>query len=116
MGDHSAHVPVFHAMQFFYFTSLLCLFNPIETMYGILSLKQSISLKNIFFSILCCFLTWMAVRNFTYEHLYLISDNRHYMFYIWNKFFKGRLLFREILSPVYVLSVYIVFSRFLGRY
>ena len=29
-----------------------------------------------------------AVHYFTYEHSYLLADNRHYPFYVWKNIFK----------------------------
>ena len=46
--------------------------------------------------------------------MYLISDNRHYMFYLWNKFFRRYFYLRYLLAPVYAFCFYTIFAQFLG--
>mmetsp|Transcript_18805 Transcript_18805/g.23823 ORF Transcript_18805/g.23823 Transcript_18805/m.23823 type:complete len:211 (+) Transcript_18805:718-1350(+) len=112
MGDHSAHSPVFHAMQIFYFSAIFCLFQPLLCVRTIIDFRYRRSQMFCFF--VATLVTLYCIRNYTYEHLYLLSDNRHYMFYIWNKFFRHKALFRQFLAPFYVVTLYITFFRFLG--
>lgn len=47
----------------------------------------------------------VIIHENTIVHPYLLADNRHYVFYIWNKFY-GRFAFaRYAMAPVYVLAV-----------
>lgn len=41
------------------------------------------------------------IKRFTYAHLYLISDNRHYTFYIWQRVFSRYPNSRFWLLPLY---------------
>ncbi|GFO42816.1 Dol-p-glc:glc(2)man(9)glcnac(2)-pp-dol alpha-1,2-glucosyltransferase [Plakobranchus ocellatus] len=49
---------------------------------------------------------WYLIRSFTYEHVYLLSDNRHYTFYFWSKIYKRHEFARYALIPVYLYSLY----------
>lgn len=41
----------------------------------------------------------------TIVHPYLLADNRHYTFYLWNKFYGKYELARYAIAPVYALSL-----------
>lgn len=41
----------------------------------------------------------------TIVHPYLLADNRHYTFYIWNKFYGKYALARYAIAPIYALSL-----------
>lgn len=41
----------------------------------------------------------------TIEHPYLLADNRHYTFYLWNRFYKKYEFARYIIIPVYLLAL-----------
>lgn len=42
--------------------------------------------------------------NHTYEHPFLLSDNRHYTFYVWRKFYRLHASARYLLIPAYCIS------------
>ncbi|KAJ2814815.1 glucosyltransferase [Coemansia erecta] len=44
----------------------------------------------------------IGVRWFTVEHPFLLSDNRHYTFYVWKNFFQRHWLLRYMYIPGYV--------------
>ena len=44
-----------------------------------------------------------AVHFFTYEHSYLLADNRHYPFYVWKNIFK--LVASVVVQVVVVYTV-----------
>lgn len=41
----------------------------------------------------------------TLVHPYLLADNRHYMFYVWNRFFGKYNFARFIVIPVYLIAL-----------
>lgn len=49
----------------------------------------------------------IVVRYNTIVHPYLLADNRHYVFYIWNRFY-GRSIVRYLLIPVYIFGLYVI--------
>lgn len=48
------------------------------------------------------------VKYNTEVHPYLLADNRHYTFYIWNRFYGRFNWFRYIMCPVYLVSILII--------
>lgn len=45
-----------------------------------------------------------VIHYFSYNHLYLLSDNRHFTFYIWRKWFLRGRMFKFFIIPTYLLS------------
>lgn len=57
---------------------------------------------------------YILLRRYSYAHPFLLADNRHYTFYVWNRFL-GRLPWlREALAPVYLYCGWLCYTR-LGR-
>ena len=48
----------------------------------------------------------LLVHNFTMEHRYLLSDNRHYTFYIWKDIIKRHETVRYLLVPGYLFAIF----------
>lgn len=51
--------------------------------------------------------TWIINVN-TIVHPYLLADNRHYMFYVWNKFYGKYWWARYSVVPIYLISLIIL--------
>jgi alpha-1,2-glucosyltransferase len=47
----------------------------------------------------------------TYEHAYLLADNRHYAFYIWNRVLRHRRWLRLCLVPLYVGGICVLGAK-----
>lgn len=47
----------------------------------------------------------IVVKFNTIVHPYLLADNRHYTFYVWNKFYGKYALARYAIAPMYALSL-----------
>lgn len=47
----------------------------------------------------------IIIRYNTIEHPYLLADNRHYTFYLWNRFYGKYEFARYIIIPLYLLSL-----------
>ncbi|KAG2234541.1 hypothetical protein INT48_007354 [Thamnidium elegans] len=95
LGDRSNHVAGFHFPQLFYYTSFLSFFAAPWTL-SISILTSMLTIKR-------------------YEHPFLLSDNRHYSFYVWKKIYKRHWTVRYLLTPVYVISSFVnihVFARY----
>ena len=56
-----------------------------------------------------------SIKYFTHEHLFLISDNRHYTFYIWSRLFKRYSLFRYLITPVYTICIVLLYFQIYDR-
>lgn len=51
----------------------------------------------------------------TIIHPYMLADNRHYLFYVWNKFYGRFWWFRFIMAPFYLLSMTILHQSISAR-
>lgn len=51
----------------------------------------------------------------TIIHPYMLADNRHYLFYVWNKFYGRYFWFRYIMAPFYSLSLIILYQSISSR-
>ena len=118
VGDRSAHAPVLHFPQFYYFLTF-SMFNLIldtnVILYSLSNFKQWIinQFKTPFTIIrflLINLIIIFTIYQFTYVHPYLVADNRHYTFYIWKNIFSRFYYSRFILLPVYVFSFWLIYS------
>lgn len=64
--------------------------------------------KHWIFSAFVTILFATVIYKNTIVHPYMLADNRHYLFYIWNKFYGRYWWFRFIMAPFYLLSIIIV--------
>jgi alpha-1,2-glucosyltransferase len=111
-GDASAHQPSLHIPQLFYFSLFTCIF-------GIAHLASVRGLKTTFHQLIIAhplrflaanIVCLLCVHYFTYEHAYLLADNRHYTFYIWRRLFKFNEYVRYALVPVYVFALMHIYN------
>ncbi|XP_055328026.1 putative Dol-P-Glc:Glc(2)Man(9)GlcNAc(2)-PP-Dol alpha-1,2-glucosyltransferase [Paramacrobiotus metropolitanus] len=111
VGDRSAHQPVIHISQLFYFASFVLFFaspfvcSPTKLQRFLAHCYQYplimiVALKGIL----------LSIKYFSYVHLYLISDNRHYIFYIWKRIFEKDERVKYILAPVYLYGLWAIFD------
>lgn len=130
LGDRSNHLAGLHFPQLFYYTSFLSFFAApwtlsITTLYNMLTIKRL--LVGIASSIISLYLIHHYTQVFVYslyiyiyyhiilthnilyryEHPFLLSDNRHYSFYIWKKIYKRHWAVRYLLTPVYIISSFL---------
>lgn len=61
--------------------------------------------RNIYNYFVISVLSVLAIHYYTYTHLYLISDNRHFTFYIFKKWFLRHPFYRYFTVPAYLLSI-----------
>ena len=118
VGDRSSHEACFNFPQFLYFTAFTLFFscfvllryvNVKKTLGIVLGVLTSIKL--LFASLVVMAVFFSAVHFFTYEHLYLISDNRHYTFYIWRKVFGFHPDVKYALVPGYFAAFLIIWRE-----
>ncbi|KAM5173094.1 dol-P-Glc:Glc(2)Man(9)GlcNAc(2)-PP-Dol alpha-1,2-glucosyltransferase isoform 2-T2 [Mantella aurantiaca] len=107
VGDKSNHEACLNFPQLFYFFAFTMVFS-----FPIIISAQKISdfLKFIWkhpflYTFLAC-LSLFVIWKFTYVHKYLISDNRHYTFYVWKKVFQRHELLRYLLVPGYLFAAW----------
>mmetsp|Transcript_2906 Transcript_2906/g.11081 ORF Transcript_2906/g.11081 Transcript_2906/m.11081 type:complete len:517 (-) Transcript_2906:317-1867(-) len=140
LGDKSNHKATLHVPQFFYFCAfacamlpghLICVLMHLPTQFRAryftaeksphrthqdhrhdtktLNLTQ-ILFDTVFFSLACCVVALLSYK-FAFVHPFILSDNRHYIFYLWRRIFKVHNVHSEeyrvrnaLLAPVYVVS------------
>ncbi|XP_053998466.1 putative Dol-P-Glc:Glc(2)Man(9)GlcNAc(2)-PP-Dol alpha-1,2-glucosyltransferase isoform X1 [Hylaeus anthracinus] len=108
VGDRTAHVPTIHVPQLLYFSAFLfCFLWP----YMIDHWKDYINFIQRHWLSGSCFLICLTVivDSNTLVHPYVLADNRHYVFYFWNKFMGRYRLFKYFLIPIYSFSLYAAF-------
>ncbi|PAA61693.1 hypothetical protein BOX15_Mlig022059g2, partial [Macrostomum lignano] len=109
LGDRSAHEARLHSPQALYFLGFCVAMHPAAAARLIWAAARApgglkarwirgMALPIVVLSALVC----LAVRYQTYEHPYLLADNRHLTFYIWQRVFQRHWLIRYLLIPAYI--------------
>lgn len=100
LGDAKAHEPKFHVAQFFYMLAFCAAHSWPQILPNLFShLRHLTDLKSLVFQ----GLTATLVYKFSYDHPYLLADNRHFTFYIWKRFLSNPMM-RATLAPLYIFS------------
>ncbi|RHZ86417.1 hypothetical protein Glove_51g59 [Diversispora epigaea] len=121
LGDKSNHIAALHFPQIFYFISFTTIFSaPIIIRYKYFkkSMNFMISRKNLKTKIKLIFLMSimaLLIHFFTYEHPFLLSDNRHYTFYIWKNIYRQQIMIRYILIIGYIFAGWILWDNLAKR-
>lgn len=107
VGDRSSHEACLNFPQIFYFLSFALVFSlPTSMSYQrVVRFLQSLRKQPLIYAVLMAsflFLVW----KFTFVHKYLLADNRHFPFYVWNRIFQRHELVRFLLVPGYVFAVW----------
>lgn len=79
------------------------------------------SLKNFAIFLIFSTLLVYAVDKFTYSHPFILSDNRHYTFYIWKRLFLKYPFFKFSMIPIYIIFGFYFINQaskngFINRY
>ncbi|MBW0465511.1 hypothetical protein O181_005226 [Austropuccinia psidii MF-1] len=115
LGDKSNHLSALHIPQFYYFAGFTSIFLAPIILDGSL-IKRSIrallgSSTSLFQTLVLCGLMIWTVDRYTYEHPFLLSDNRHYTFYVWRRIFKMHDIVKYALVPGYLLCWKLILER-----
>jgi len=107
IGDRTAHVATIHVCQIFYFSAFVSLFSwPYVMPHG----RACLHFFRRYWIFASCVVVLMAtVIHFkTLVHPYVLADNRHYLFYVWNRFMGRYAMFKYLLIPVYCASLFAI--------
>ncbi|XP_066972896.1 dol-P-Glc:Glc(2)Man(9)GlcNAc(2)-PP-Dol alpha-1,2-glucosyltransferase [Macrobrachium rosenbergii] len=107
VGDRKAHEATVHLPQLGYF----CLFFLIFSLpYAPNHVRPFIKLckDNLACSVAVLMIGVMVIQSNTLVHPYLLADNRHYTFYLWNRFYGRFSIIRYLMVPVYMFGAYMV--------
>ncbi|XP_018566714.1 putative Dol-P-Glc:Glc(2)Man(9)GlcNAc(2)-PP-Dol alpha-1,2-glucosyltransferase [Anoplophora glabripennis] len=107
VGDKSAHEVAVHIPQLFYY-SLFCLIFSWPHFVGEVISFTFFARRHKLLILSSILLGIFLVYANTLVHPYLLADNRHYFFYVWNRFYGKYALFRYFMVPVYVFSWYVI--------
>lgn len=95
--------------KIFYYSIFFVIFAPsIALKYMEPTLK--ILKKHWIYWILIGILSLVVIYSNTIVHPYLLADNRHYLFYIWNKFYGRYWWFKYAMMPLYLISIAVLYQ------
>lgn len=105
VGDKAAHMPGLHLPQLFYYSMFSFFFT---WPHFISRLKEFIILAIKRKVLIACLLIALAVvvHYNTMVHPYLLADNRHYTFYIWNRSYGRYWWVRYLMVFCYLFFLY----------
>lgn len=119
LGDKSNHNAMLHLPQIFYFASftsffgIACMIIPIsKTAKSLICGRYSFKsmARIILFFTIAGLISLVLVRYTTFEHPFMLADNRHYIFYIWKDIYRAHQHAKYILVPLYIAAVYFVLN------
>ena len=114
VGDRSNHKASFHLVQLFYFLAFSCFFSVSSFLFNYKKMKSLVSFSSQNFKIILGLMlpiVCAVIGRFTYEHAFLLADNRHYTFYIWSRVFKRHQMIRFALAPVYIICAFLFYRN-----
>lgn len=71
--------------------------------------------KRWFVAIALAIVSAIIIYANTIVHPYLLADNRHYVFYVWNKLYGKLWWFRYAMVPLYLISIAILYQSIAMR-
>ncbi|XP_037037118.1 putative Dol-P-Glc:Glc(2)Man(9)GlcNAc(2)-PP-Dol alpha-1,2-glucosyltransferase isoform X1 [Bradysia coprophila] len=104
VGDKTAHTAALHLPQILYF-SLFTLVFGISMVLTHLERTIKWACKKWYIVAIGTVAMAIIVNFNTIVHPYLLADNRHYTFYVWNKFYGKYAFARYAIIPVYALAL-----------
>lgn len=101
-------------LQIFYFSLFFLVFSPSVAFTHILPTAHTLRKKRYYILLVCILFALIIYAN-TIVHPYLLADNRHYVFYVWNKFYGKYWWARYAVIPVYMISLIILYKSLSSR-
>ncbi|KDR84862.1 hypothetical protein GALMADRAFT_233298 [Galerina marginata CBS 339.88] len=120
LGDKANHIPTLHIPQLYYFVASATFFGwpvLISGKGGVSGLIRGVWTRmfgnkiRTLATIVVCGVMSVTVKLFTIHHPFLLSDNRHYTFYVWRRIYMLHPLVPHLLVPVYVACAWAWFLR-----
>ncbi|XP_019869457.1 putative Dol-P-Glc:Glc(2)Man(9)GlcNAc(2)-PP-Dol alpha-1,2-glucosyltransferase [Aethina tumida] len=110
VGDKTAHKATLHVPQLFYFALFSCFFGwPFfaTEVFNFVRFAQKYLSSIVTMLVICV----LIVHHNTLVHPYMLADNRHYIFYIWHRFYARYESFRYLITVVYVFAMYVIMKK-----
>ncbi|KAI0639061.1 glucosyltransferase [Trametes polyzona] len=120
LGDKANHVPAFHVPQLYYFVGFATAFGwpaLLSGKGGISALSRDVyarmfgNKRNTIVTGVVSAVMCFTIHEFTIQHPFLLSDNRHYTFYIWRRVFLLHPVVPYILVPGYIACAWAWYLR-----
>ncbi|THH20999.1 hypothetical protein EW146_g451 [Bondarzewia mesenterica] len=120
LGDKSNHIPSFHLPQLYYFVAFATMLGwPVlisgnggaaKLLHDVWS-RMFYGRRRIAITFLVSALMAATIRLFTIHHPFLLSDNRHYTFYVWRRIFMLHPIVPYLFIPGYMACAWAWFLR-----
>lgn len=110
VGDKNAHNVSLNIPQLFYFSIFCLVFGWSYFVGEVWNFLNFTKRHKILISFLT-FLAFLIIYFNTVVHPYLLADNRHFVFYIWNRYYGKYWWFRYALIPVYIFALYVIVKK-----
>jgi len=119
-GDKANHIPSLHVPQVYYFLACATIFgwpaliSGDGGVYGLLSgvrARMFGSKRRILVTAVISGVMAVTVNLFTIHHPFLLSDNRHYTFYVWRRIFCFHFVVPYLFIPGYIACAWAWFLR-----
>ncbi|XP_045506080.1 putative Dol-P-Glc:Glc(2)Man(9)GlcNAc(2)-PP-Dol alpha-1,2-glucosyltransferase [Colias croceus] len=110
VGDKSAHEATLHLPQMLYFLLFYGVFGLPYVLARFSSTLKLISRNKLKVVLLAVLFTAIVHFN-TLVHPYLLADNRHYTFYIWNRWFGKYEYAKYAMIPAYIFLLFSLYDN-----
>ncbi|OQS02545.1 alpha-1,2-glucosyltransferase [Thraustotheca clavata] len=119
VGDKENHVAGFHVAQILYFITiatagfgLVCVF-PVRLLAFLRDMASMFTSgpRRLLLSLILIAALVFAIHRFSIVHPFLLADNRHYTFYLWNRFFLKHELLKFVPLPLYMYAGWFLFKE-----
>uniref|UniRef100_A0A7R9U9B9 Dol-P-Glc:Glc(2)Man(9)GlcNAc(2)-PP-Dol alpha-1,2-glucosyltransferase n=1 Tax=Pinguiococcus pyrenoidosus TaxID=172671 RepID=A0A7R9U9B9_9STRA len=115
VGDKANHEMVPHLAMLGYFFVLVWLPYGLVGSYGVLSQETFSATRSLLMQpgsliLMTSGTTWLLSK-YSYGHIFLLSDNRHLTFYIWNRLLGKSQSVRALFGPAYAVSSVVAMGR-----
>ncbi|KAI0257323.1 glucosyltransferase [Lactifluus subvellereus] len=123
LGDKSNHMPSLHIPQLYYFIAFATIVGWPALVSGDGGWKMLVrevqnrilgSRRRMLVHVAVSVAMGLSIKVFTIHHPFLLSDNRHYTFYVWRRVFLLHPIIPYLLIPGYIVCAWIWFLR-VGR-
>lgn len=100
--------------QIFYFSLFCLVFGPSVAVNYLTSSLRTLQRYWYLIVPLIVLIAFIVYKN-TIVHPYLLADNRHYTFYVWNKFYGKYWWARYAVIPLYLFSIIIFYQSIFNK-
>ncbi|KAJ2554403.1 glucosyltransferase [Coemansia sp. RSA 1933] len=109
LGDKTHHQAVLHVPQMLYFYAYAAgMLSPIVVMVASplwWFVQTTRSVRGIAQLACACAAMGICVKRYTMEHAFLLSDNRHYPFYVWKNVYRRHWAAKYAIVPLYAYAM-----------